>query len=129
MKDDFISIDKFNTLIHQWNGYTIKITKHELDDRDQTVMELQNISYATNHQRLDDYQPMHVLLLDGRGETETTTNTFQPLPTPTYEIPIQDNSLYEFNGSRFIITTERAVYKIERTTNSGKSTPYFDKYL
>ncbi|UJL46315.1 hypothetical protein KFZ58_18525 [Virgibacillus sp. NKC19-16] len=116
MDPQFLSIEEFNHYLSRWNGRDIKITKHEMGDLDETHMELQAISYDTDTRRIDDYQPMHVLELNGNGEIETTTNTFQPLPSPTYEIPLEDTSLYEFDGAQFLISTDRAVYKIESIT-------------
>ncbi|WP_339229282.1 hypothetical protein NSQ77_05140 [Oceanobacillus sp. FSL K6-2867] len=114
MDQEFLSVEEFNTLIQQWSGRTIKIIKHELEDIDQTVLNLQSISYDQNLRRIDDYVPKHNLLLNGDGQIETlTTMSNAPLPSSSYEIPLQDDSLYEFNGETFVITTNRGVYKIE----------------
>lgn len=114
MDHEFLSVEEFNTFIQQWSGRTIKIIKHEMDDIDQTVMNLQRISYDQNTRRIDDYVPKHSLLLHGDGQIETlTTMSNVSLPSSNYEIPLQDNSLYEFNGETFVITTDRGVYKIE----------------
>ena len=114
MDHEFLSVEEFNVLLRQWSGRTIKITKHELDDVDQTVLNLQNISYDQNLRRIDDYVPKHSLLLHGDGQIETlTTMSNVSLPSSNYEIPLQDDSLYEFNGETFVLTTNRGVYKIE----------------
>ncbi|GAB3049632.1 hypothetical protein [Virgibacillus ainsalahensis] len=113
MEQRFLSIEEFNTLLNQWNGHPIKITKHEMDDIDETLMELEGLSYSTNTRSIDDYVPRHTLQLNGNGDIETTANTYEPLPSAIYEIPLGDTSLYEFDGSQFLISTERAVYKIE----------------
>ncbi|WP_246202682.1 hypothetical protein [Virgibacillus doumboii] len=109
----FLSIEEFNELLNQWSGQTIKITKFELDDLDETLMDLQHISYETNTRRLDDYEPMHELQLNGFGNMQTDANDPQPLPSQLYEIPLEDSSLYEFDGTRFLLSTSRGVYKIE----------------
>lgn len=114
MNHQFLSIEEFNALIQQLNGRSIKITKHEMDDVDQTVMNLRDVSYEQNTRRIDDYVPMHNLLLNGDGHIETlAAMSNQPLPSSVYEIPLQNNSLYEYDGEKFFITTERGVYKIE----------------
>lgn len=114
MLQPFLSIEEFNELLNEWNGQTIKISKLEMDDLDETIVSLDNISYATNTRRLDDYEPMHALQLNGTGSIETdTTDAQQILPSSLYEIPIEDDSLYEFDGTRFLISTSRGVYKIE----------------
>ncbi|MCT1903024.1 hypothetical protein [Oceanobacillus sojae] len=114
MEHDFLSIEEFNTLIQQWSGRTIKITKHENNDIDQTVIHLESVSYDQNTRRIDDYVPRHSLFLNGDGQIETlSAMNNEPLPSSNYEIPLEDNSLYEFNGKKFFITTDRGVYKIE----------------
>ncbi|MEN2766977.1 hypothetical protein [Ornithinibacillus xuwenensis] len=118
MDHQFLSVEEFNELIQQWGGQTVKITKHEMDDIDQTIMKLQHISYDRNTRRIDDYVPMHSLQLNGEGQIETLAEmSSQPLPSPVYEIPLQDNTLYEFDGHKFFITTDRGVYKIELTNS------------
>lgn len=114
MDHQFLSVEEFNSRIQQWSGRTVKITKHEMDDVDQIMLNLQNISYDRNTRRIDDYVPMHSLQLIGEGHIETLASmSTQPLPSPNYEIPLQDSTMYEFDGERFFITTERGVYKIE----------------
>ncbi|TMN22234.1 hypothetical protein FH966_04305 [Lentibacillus cibarius] len=110
----FLTIEEFNDLLQQWNGETIKISKHELNDLDETLMTLQEISYDRNTRRIDDYEPMHALQLNGAGTMETDIGEPQTLPSSLYEIPLEDNSLYEFDGHQFLVSTSRGVYKIER---------------
>ncbi|HLR63510.1 MAG TPA: hypothetical protein VK097_13930 [Lentibacillus sp.] len=114
MEAKFLTIETFNDLLQQWNGETIKISKHELDDLDETLMMLQDISYARNTRRLDDYEPMHALHLNGTGTIETDASNAQSLPSSVYEIPLEDNTLYEFDGQKFLLSTSRGVYKIEK---------------
>ncbi|GGB46549.1 hypothetical protein F3157_10845 [Virgibacillus dakarensis] len=113
MEHAFLSVEEFNQLLHQWNGQTIKVSKHELNDFDETLLELQDISYSTNTRRIDDYEAKHALQLNGSGSIITDTNDLQSLPSSLYEIPLEDNTLYEFDGSRFLVSTSRGVYKIE----------------
>ncbi|WP_099159118.1 hypothetical protein [Virgibacillus ndiopensis] len=116
MDQHFLSIEELHALLNQWNGQKIKVTKLELDDVDETLMELQNISYSKNTRRIDDYVPMHALQLNGTGRIQTDAANLQPqdLPLSLYEIPLEDSSLYEFDGSKFLLSTARGVYKIER---------------
>ncbi|SDQ06083.1 hypothetical protein [Virgibacillus salinus] len=113
MDQHFLSIEEFNELLNNWNGQTIKISKIELDDVDETLIQLKNISYSTNTRRIDDYEPMHALQFNGIGNVNTDSKEHQPLPSEIYEIPLEDSSLYEFNGSSFLLSTSRGVYKIE----------------
>ncbi|MCG1027700.1 hypothetical protein J5S49_05300 [Virgibacillus halodenitrificans] len=113
MHQQYLSIEQFNKLLYKWNGKTVKIAKQELDDYDEVMMRLDRISYETDTRRLDDYEPMHSLHLNGIGEIENASNHFEPLPSPLYEIPLEDTSLYQFDGERFSIVTDRAIYTIE----------------
>ncbi|RKQ35693.1 hypothetical protein [Oceanobacillus halophilus] len=113
MDQHFLSVEEFNELIRHWNGRKIKIVKHELDDFDETLMDLSAISYSKDTRRIDDYEPMYSLNLNGSGVIETTMNNYQSLPSELYEIPLEDSALYEFDGSRFIVSTSRGVYTIE----------------
>ncbi|GGA89883.1 hypothetical protein [Ornithinibacillus halotolerans] len=116
MSHRFLAIEDFNELIQSWSGRRIKVTKHEMDDVDQTEMTLNQVSYEQNTRRIDDYVPMHNLLLHGDGQIETlAAMSNQPLPSSVYEIPLENNTMYEFDGEKLFITTERGVYKIELT--------------
>jgi len=113
VNEQYLSIEEFNNLIKLWNGKTVKIAKQELDDYDETVMELTNVSYETNNRRIDDYVPKHALQLNGTGLIENELNEKHPLPSSLYEIPLEDSSLYQFDGARFALITDRAIYTIE----------------
>ncbi|MBM7553768.1 hypothetical protein [Thalassobacillus pellis] len=109
----YLSIEEFNELLKQWNGETIKITKHELEDDDTILLKLSAISYATDTRRIDDYEPMHTLKLQGNGEVMTDLSESQPLPASYYEIPLEDSSKYQFDNSKFLLETDRGAYTIE----------------
>lgn len=113
MESYFLSVEEFNELLRKWNGKTVKIVKHELDDFDETLMDLNAISYSKETNRIDDYVALYSLNLNGTGVIETTPNEYQSLPSELYEIPLEDNALYEFDGERFIVSTSRGVYTIE----------------
>lgn len=108
----FLTIDEFNHLIKQWQGQPIKITKFERDDLDETFIDLGAISYHQHPGTVDDYQAKYTMQFDGAGQVITDNNTSRPLPGNQYAIPLEDNTLYEYDGREFIISTERGVYKI-----------------
>ncbi len=110
-ESQFLSVEAFNDLLQQWSGKPIKITKHEINDVDKISMQLDSVSYQTKTRRIDDYVPMHTLKLNGAGKMETA-GELQPLPDAIYEIPLEDTSLYEYDGSQFILSTDRGVYKL-----------------
>jgi len=111
---NFLTIEEFNDLLQQWNKDTVKISKVEINDYDEIIMQLQQISYENEVPTIDGYEPIHTLQLSGTGTIQTENNMSQPLPSSMYEIPLENNSLYEFDGETFIISTDRGVYKIER---------------
>ncbi|MFD1039850.1 hypothetical protein ACFQ3N_15815 [Virgibacillus byunsanensis] len=112
MEQHFLSVEEFNELLKNWNGQNITITKHEMDDIDETQMKLEAISYDRDTRRIDDYEPMHSLHLNGTGHILSETNNPQSLPSSLYEIPLEDSTMYEFDGSEFLLSTSRGVYKI-----------------
>ncbi|WP_226582038.1 hypothetical protein [Halobacillus litoralis] len=114
MNEQPLSIETFDQLLQQWNGSEIKITKHELQDEDVITMHLEHITYGTDETRLDEYMPLHALFLHGEGSTETDMQQVEPLPTPFYEIPLQDSTQYLYDHSSFSLKTDRATYTIER---------------
>jgi len=109
----FLSIEEFNELLNQWKGQYIKVSKHELEDLDETLMDLQNVSYKKNDGTIDDYQSKYTMQLNGNGQIYTDNNQFRPLPHNQYDIPLEEDTLYEYDGNQFIISTERGIYKIE----------------
>lgn len=114
----FTSIEQFNDLLQQWNDQQIKITKLEMDDVDEITMNLEKITYENEMPTIDGYEPIHNLQLNGAGQIQTDNNNSAPLPSSLYEIPLQNDTLYEFDGETFIISTDRGTYKIERTDGS-----------
>ncbi|GAB4071949.1 hypothetical protein GCM10028778_00520 [Barrientosiimonas marina] len=110
----FLTVETFNDLLQQWNGETIRIVKHELEDLDETSMQLQALSFEINTHRIDEYEPMHTLFLNGTGTIETDAHHDQPLPSSVYEIPLGDDTLYEFDGNQFMLSTSRGMYKITK---------------
>lgn len=113
MEQHFLSVEEFNTLLNQWNGKNIVISKLEMGDEDETVMALKTVSYSKDTRRIDDYEPMHALQLNGSGEIETEANNSESLPESLYEIPIEDSTQYQFDGRKFSLITERGIYTIE----------------
>ena len=113
MKKNKLSVEAFNEQLSKWNGKDIKIVKQEMNDIDEIFISLETINFSKNDQRLDDYEPLYVLQLNGEGKVKTTDNHSVPLPSPLYEIPIEDETSYQFDGTVFTLTTDRGVYTIE----------------
>ncbi|WP_085507688.1 hypothetical protein [Thalassobacillus devorans] len=119
MPERMLTIEEFNELLKHWNGEKIKISKHELDDVDTTFLQLDSVSYRTKTRRMDEYQPMHTLSLNGQGEITLEAGGSQPLPDASYEIPLEDTTLYRYDdGTTFTLVTERGTYTIEIMGNN-----------
>ena len=114
----FLSIEQFNELLQNWNNDKVKISKLEIDDLDEIIMQLEEVSYKNEVPTIDGYEPVHSLQLNGQGMIETENDGSQPLPSSLYEIPLENDTLYEFDGTTFLISTDRGVYKIERLHQS-----------
>src|SRR5690625_6960799 len=99
----FLTIDELNELLNQWTGQYVKVTKHEIDDLDKTVIDLDSISYNKNHDTIDDYQSKYTMHLNGVGHVMTAQNKARALPEDQYDIPLENDALYEFDGTEFII--------------------------
>lgn len=113
MKQTVISIKEFNELINHWCGKDIKIIKHESNDLDETILLLDQVTYRDNINRIDDYEPRYEIKLTGAGLVETDHNDFEPLPGSVYDIPIDDDSTYKYDGSHFYLSTPRGAYTIQ----------------
>lgn len=68
-------------------------------------MHLDKVTYVNEVPTIDGYEPIHTLQLIGTGSIETEHNMSVPLPTPMYEIALENDSLYEFDGKTFFINT------------------------
>ena len=110
----FLSIEQFNDLLQRWTNSKIKISKWEMHDVDEVIMHLDKVTYKNETPTIDGYEPIHTLQLNGTGSIETDHEMSVPLPTPMYEIPLEHDLLYQFDGKTVFINTSRATYKIER---------------
>ena len=113
MEENRLNIEEFNDQLQQWSGQKIRIVKEEMDDLDETLLELDNVSY-TEGSSIDDYIPKYALLLKGNGVVGTTMNNYEELPSESFEIALEEDTIYEFDGKRFFITTSRGVYMIQQ---------------
>lgn len=113
MNKKSMTIKEFNESINKWVGNDIKVLKHEANDLDETIISLDKVTYKENLYRIDDYEPKYVLQLEGVGFVENESNSFQPLPDSVYEVALDDETEYRFDGSQFQLTTDRGTYSIQ----------------
>ena len=81
-------------------------------------MQLEEVNYKNEAPTIDGYEPIHTLQLNGQQTIQTENNFSEPLPSTLYEYPLQNDALYEFDGTTLLISTVRGVYKIERVNES-----------
>lgn len=112
MRKQTITIEDVHAILQQWIGKQITIQKKELQDDDQTTMYLESVTYEINKERLDDYTSTYHLHLNGNGIIETVHNNAEPLPLPTYEIPLEDQSVYQYSDNILHIINDRGQYTI-----------------
>lgn len=112
MKQDSLTIEEFNELLRKWSGKRVKVVKHELEDRDETLINLDAVSYEEGSD-IDDYESRYSLQLNGAGMIETTKDNYEELPSNEFEIPLEEDAHYEFDGERFVLNTSRGNYTIE----------------
>lgn len=112
MKKGNLTIEEFNEALRQWSGKRVKVVKHEMEDRDETLIDLNEVSYAKGSS-IDDYVPEYSMRLNGNGMIETTENNYEELPSDEFEIPLEENALYEYDGEKFMLSTSRGVYTLE----------------
>ena len=112
MKKESLTIEEFNALLREWSGKRVKVVKHELEDRDETLINLDAVSYEKGSS-IDDYEPRYALQLNGAGMVETTEDNFEKLPSDEFEIPLEEDAHYEFDGEKFVLETSRGNYTIE----------------
>lgn len=113
MKQETLTIKKFNEMINKWTGKEIKIIKDEANDIDETIISLENVSYKENLHRIDDYEPKYELRLTGSGFIENDEGEFEPLPNSVYEIALDDETEYRFKDNKFHLKTDRGTYSIQ----------------
>ncbi|QHT48463.1 hypothetical protein M662_18890 [Bacillus sp. SB49] len=108
------TMENFHQHLQTWIGTDICITKHELRDQDAVSMQLHDVSYSVNPMSIDGYMGPYTLYLHGKGYVSTDMQGTEPLPTPYYEIPLEETTHYEWNDDRFFLKTARGDYTIAR---------------
>lgn len=99
--------------MRRWSGKRIKVVKHEMSNLDEALINLGDVSHMKKPESLDGYGSRHALHLNGTGMIETDMNKYEELPANVFEIPLEEDALYEFDGTRFILSTSRGVYTME----------------
>ncbi len=75
----------------------VKVVKIEMSDLDETLINLDEVSYAKENHDEDDYEPRYALHLNGPGKIGTTENNF--------EAPPRINLKYHWKTTRFMNMT------------------------
>lgn len=106
-------IETLTEALNAWDGQQILISKEENGDQDQTVMRLNEVSLNERGQTIDGYVSPVSLLLEGDGRA-VMEDTDVPMPSSSYDIPV--NEIYDahFDGLRLYVSTNRGSYTISR---------------
>lgn len=117
MNNNRISIEIFSEKINKWTGKEIKVLKQEVNDLDETIISLEKVTYRENINRIDDYEPKFELQLTGSGQVKIGDGDFEPLPYSIYEIALDEDATFHFDGTAFTLKTDRGMYAIQLTGN------------
>ncbi|HET7657176.1 MAG TPA: hypothetical protein VFK37_02710 [Bacillales bacterium] len=111
MKNTQVELSELIASLKKWDGRDLLISKQENGDRDQTVLKLENIEIKERGQSIDGYVSDASLQLKGQGRA-LLEDTEVPMPSASYDIPI--DALYDahFDGMRFYMSTDRGSYTI-----------------
>jgi hypothetical protein len=112
MENQPLTIEEVHAILNNWVGKQMTIEKLELQDKDETTMILESVSYEKNKERLDHYTSDYYLQLNGNGSIDTFHNNAEPLPLPTYEIPLEDQTVYQYHDRILHILNDRGQYTI-----------------
>lgn len=106
-------INELLSFLKTWDGKQILISKEENGDRDQTIINLENITMANQGETIDGYVSPISLQLQGEGRA-VMSDTEVPMPSTTYDIPISALQDAHFDGMRFYMSTDRGNYTISK---------------
>ena len=97
--------------LKKWDGRDLLISKQENGDRDQTVLRLEDIEMKSRGNTIDGYVSDASLQLKGMGRA-VLNDTEVPMPSASYDIPIDAVYDVHFDGMRFYMSTDRGSYTI-----------------
>lgn len=103
--------NKMMNVLKKWDGHDLLISKLENEDHDQTVLRLEEVEMKECGETIDGYVPDVALLLKGQGRV-ILENIEEPMPSNSYEIPL--DSLYDihYDEIRLYLATKRGSYTI-----------------
>jgi hypothetical protein len=97
-------------------GHTLHIQKQEDNDRDLTLIQLENVTITHDvSDRGDDYIAENELILHGSGYVYNTDDGNHPaLPQNQYEIPLLRGWRGDMTQGTLRLVTDRGTYLIQR---------------
>lgn len=90
---------------------TVMIRKQEMEDTDQTRIQLEEVEYRENTPTIDDYTEGDSLILHGNGTVINEQGEIQ-LPQNTYQIYVDGLSKADVKETQLTMETDRAKYEI-----------------
>jgi hypothetical protein len=107
------NVEEIVNALKAWDDQQILISREENGNLDQTVITLNDISIDDHGETIDGYVSPVSLLLEGNGRA-VMEDTDVPMPSSTYDIPIDQVYDAHFDGIRLFVTTDRGSYTITR---------------
>ncbi|TLS38158.1 hypothetical protein [Pseudalkalibacillus caeni] len=117
MSDNKFSQQELEHLLNEWKGDNVIIQKEEMDDKDKTIMKLEDFSFQERDQTIDDYTSEMLLQLKGEGKV-ISDQSAEPLPFSRFEIPLEEVSQMHLDETSIQLKTERGSYTISHNTHS-----------
>lgn len=111
MSVDQETLETITSALDRLKGNGVIITKDEIDDRDETSMQLESFALENYERPVDDYLSATTLQLAGGGETITDEHS-EPLPYSSYDIPLEDIQSFNVTDGQVYLKTSRGEYTI-----------------
>jgi hypothetical protein len=108
-----LDINQLKSTLQSWGNVQLLISKVEMGDVDQTVINLSELGFERYERHTDDYLSSATLQLVGKGY-QVMEDTDIPMPYQTYDIPVEDVLDFQNDGDRIHLVTNRASYTITK---------------
>ncbi|MBO8170560.1 MAG: hypothetical protein H0Z33_01595 [Bacillaceae bacterium] len=108
-QSDQFPLQDLTSILENWKGEEVRITREEDGERIQAVLHLQDVETGERGSTIDDYVAKRFIRLTGPG-TIITDEAGGPLPDERYEIPLDTVIDKTYDGVQLYLTTGRGFY-------------------
>lgn len=102
-------LNELRSVLEQWVGRKILITKEENGDIDQTLIDLERLDEEVYDNHHDDYLPGTAVQMVGNGQT-VSDGANAALPYSSFDIPVDEAEELHCDVEGVFLRTARAVY-------------------